>query len=453
MPYRRDLPLRWLQGLAIYAEPRVLAVLLLGFSSGIPLALTGQTLVVWMRETGVSLEVVGLFGAVGLPYTLKFLWAPLFDAASVPLLGRWLGRRRAWLVTTQGALIAALIALGTSDPAANLELTALLAFIVAFCSASQDVVVDAFRVESLEESRLAAGMANYVAGYRVALLVATAGAFEFAALMQHSGFPGDTGWSITYAVLAMLLLSGTATALMSKEPANGVIVAATSAMPFRRRFLDAVVSPFTDFMTRPGWLAVLLFVVLFKFGDALAGVMTAPFVLDLGFDKTDYGRIVKLFGFAATLLGGFAGGALYQFLGPLRSLWLAGLVQMASNLLFVWQAQMGEVMWALIVTIGGENFTGGFATVVFVAYLSGLCRNRAYTATQYALLSALAAVSRTLLSTGSGFLAENLGWSAYYLLTTVAALPGLVLLWWLARRYRGSFETIPAPSSGRPAAD
>lgn len=440
-------PKSWLNSITIYAEPRVLAVLLLGFSSGIPLALTGQTLIVWMRESGVSLEVVGLFGAVGLPYTLKFLWAPVFDALSVPLLGRWLGRRRAWLVTTQAALIVALIALGTNDPAASLELTALLAFIVAFCSASQDVVVDAFRVESLEESRLAAGMANYVAGYRVALLVSTAGAFEFTALMQNSGLAGDAGWSAAYAVLAMLLLSGTATALMSKEPANGDS-GAPSVLPFRQRFIDAVFNPFVDFMLRPGWLAILLFVVLFKFGDALAGVMTAPFVLDLGFDKTDYGRIVKLFGFAATLLGGFAGGALYQYLGPLRGLWLAGLVQMASNLLFVWQAQMGEVMWALIVTIGGENFTGGFATVIFVAYLSGLCRNRAYTATQYALLSALAAVSRTVLSTSSGFLAENLGWSAYYLLTTAAALPGLALLWWLARRYGDSFATEPArPSS------
>jgi PAT family beta-lactamase induction signal transducer AmpG len=443
MPPRTDSAVAWLKGLAIYAEPRVLAVLFLGFSSGIPLALTGQTLVVWMRETGVSLEVVGLFGAVGLPYTLKFLWAPLFDAVSVPLLGRWLGRRRAWLVTTQACLIAALLALATHDPATNLELTALLAFIVAFCSASQDIVVDAFRVESLEESRLAAGMANYVAGYRVALLVATAGAFEFAALMQGSGFAGDAGWTLTYAVLAMLLLSGTAAALLSKEPPADDLVA-RDALPFRRRFVDAVVSPFVEFMTRPGWLAILLFVVLFKFGDALAGVMTAPFVLDLGFDKTDYGRIVKLFGFAATLLGGFAGGALYQFLGPLRGLWLAGLVQMASNLLFVWQAHMGEVMWALIVTIGGENFTGGFATVIFVAYLSGLCRNRAYTATQYALLSALAAVSRTLLSTSSGFLAEGLGWAGYYALTTAAALPGLLLLWWLARHYAESFAAAPS---------
>jgi PAT family beta-lactamase induction signal transducer AmpG len=241
----------------------------------------------------------------------------------------------------------------------------------------------------------------------------------------------------------VLLLSGTATALLSREPANG---AAPARRPtaFRDRLADAVIAPFTEFMSRPGWVAVLLFVLLFKFGDALAGVMTAPFVLDLGFDKTDYGRIVKLFGFAATLLGGFIGGALYRYLGALRSLWLAGIVQTASNLLFVWQAQMGEVMWALVVTIGGENFTGGFATVIFVAYLSGLCRNRAYTATQYALLSALAAVGRTTLSSSSGWLAETLGWSAFFLTTVAAALPGLALLWWLSRRYPGSFA--PAAS-------
>jgi PAT family beta-lactamase induction signal transducer AmpG len=434
---------RWLTAVAIHAEPRVLAVLFLGFSSGIPLALTGQTLIVWMRESGVSLAVVGAFALVGLPYTLKFLWAPVFDAVSVPWLGRRLGRRRAWLVATQAALFTALLALGGSDPAANPELTALLALLVAFCSASQDVVVDAFRVESLEESRLAAGMANYVAGYRVALLVSTAGAFEIAGLLQTAGHAGDAGWLLTYAAMAMLLLSGTATALLSREPADDG-AAARAALPFRRRIAEAVVRPFAEFMSRPGWAAVLLFVLLFKFGDALAGIMTAPFVLDLGFDKTDYGRIVKVFGFAATLIGGFAGGALYQFLGPLRGLWLAGLVQMASNLLFVWQAQMGEVMWALVVTIGGENFTGGFATVIFVAYLSGLCRDRAYTATQYALLSALAAVGRTVLSAPSGWLAEALNWPLFFSATAVAALPGLVLLWWMQQRYPASFAAVPS---------
>ena len=240
----------------------------------------------------------------------------------------------------------------------------------------------------------------------------------------------------------MLLLTGAATALLSKEPDDGG-ADARALLPFRERLAGAVIHPFTDFMSRSGWAAILLFVVLFKFGDALAGVMTAPFVLDLGFDKTDYGRIVKVFGFAATILGGFTGGALYRFLGPVRGLWLAGLAQMASNLLFVWQAQMGEVMWALVVTIGGENFTGGLATVIFVAYLSGLCRNRAYTATQYALLSALAAVGRTVMSAPSGWLAETLDWTWFFSATTVAALPGLLLLWWLSRRYRETFAGEP----------
>lgn len=429
----------WCAAVTVYAEPRVLAVLFLGFSSGIPLALTGQTLAVWMRESGVSLAVIGIFALVGLPYTLKFLWAPVFDAIAVPWLGRRLGRRRAWLVVTQATLFAALLGLGANDPAANPQLTALLALVVAFCSASQDIVVDAFRVESLEESRLAAGMANYVAGYRVALLVSTAGAFEIAGFVQDAGFSGASGWSLTYAAMAMLLLSGTATALLSREPRDdGATARAT--LPFRQRLANAVINPLLEFMTRPGWLAILLFVLLFKFGDALAGIMTAPFVLDLGFDKTDYGRVVKVFGFAATLVGGFAGGALYRRFGPLRSLWLAAIVQMVSNLLFVWQAQMGETMWALIVTIGGENFTGGFATVIFVAYLSGLCRDRAYTATQYALLSALAAVGRTVLSAPSGAIAEQLGWALFFVTTTAAALPGLALLWWLARRYPESFR-------------
>ena len=195
-----------------------------------------------------------------------------------------------------------------------------------------------------------------------------------------------------------------------------------------------MLAPFADFTRRPDWLAILLFVMLFKFGDAFAGIMTAPFVLDIGFDKTDYGRVVKLFGFAAILIGGFAGGYVYRVAGTIRSLWIAGLVQMLSNLMFVWQASVGADMTLLVLTIAIENLAGGLGTVIFVAYLSGLCENRDYTATQFALLSALSAVGRTVLSASAGWFADALGWVPFFLLTTGAAVPGLVLLWWLARR-------------------
>ena len=442
----------WLSGLRVYTRPRVLAILFLGFSSGLPLALTGQTLAGWLTEEGVSLTAIGLFALGGLPYVLKFLWAPLIDAVRLPLLARLFGRRRAWLFATQAALIVAVIALGLNEPAARPLLTAAFALAVASAAASQDIVIDAFRIESLEPSQFAAGMANYVAGYRVALLISTAGTFELVSLLQGAGLAGSRGWLAGYVVMASLVAVGIVTVLLSREPAaleapNAVKDEGERLASPAARFAEAVSAPFADFARRPDWLAILLFVMLFKFGDAFAGIMTAPFVLDIGFDKTDYGRVVKVFGFAAVLLGGFAAGGVYRIAGTVRSLWLAGLVQMLSNLMFVWQASAGADMTLLVLTIAVETLAGGFGTVIFVAYLSALCENRAYTATQFALLSALSAVGRTVLSASAGWAAEHMGWVPFFLLTTAAALPGLALLWWLTRT---SLAARPAaPSAGR----
>ena len=422
----------WRAAALVYLEPRVLAMLFLGFSAGVPLALTGQTLQVWMREAGVSLAVIGYFALVGTPYTLKFLWAPAVDAVRIPLLTRWLGRRRSWLVATQVLLAVAILLLGLNDPIARPELTALLAILVAVCSATQDIVIDAFRVESLEQSRLAAGMANYVAGYRVALLVSTAVAFEIASRFQLDGFPGSAGWGATYAIMAALIGVGLIVACLSREPEQPA--GRTAPETLAGRFRTAVVDPFRDFVQRPDWLAILLFVTLFKFGDAFAGVMTAPFVIDIGFDKTDYGRVVKVFGFFATLLGGFLGGYLFRLVSVPTALWTAGILQLVSNFMFVWLAEAGPQMGLLIATVAIENLTGGIGTVVFVAYLSSLCENRSYTATQYALLSALSAVGRTNLSAFAGKLAEEVGWTWFFLASVGLAIPGLTLLAWIARR-------------------
>jgi PAT family beta-lactamase induction signal transducer AmpG len=429
---------------AVYAEPKVLAILFLGFSSGIPLGLTGQTLSVWLKEEGLSLGAIGLFALVGLPYVLKFLWAPFIDALKIPLLTRLLGRRRAWLILTQGALIGAILGLGASDPAQAPLAIAALALLVAFCSASQDIVIDAFRIESLEETRFAAGMANYVAGYRVANLVSTAGAFELAGTLQGAGLAGNAGWAGAYAVMAAFVLIGTGAVLFSAEPLDGD---SDSAAPALERLRRHVIAPVLDFLSRPQWLAVLLFVMLFKFSDAIAGVMTAPFVLDLGFEKQDYGRVVKIFGFLATLLGGFVGGGIYRGLSQSLSLWLAGILQMLSNLMFVWLARAGADYALLVLTIGVENIAGGLGTVIFVAYLSGLCRNRDFTATQYALLSALAALGRTVLSAPSGQLAEWLDWEGFFALSAALALPGLALLWYLTWPSRAASAKAGAPGA------
>ena len=408
-----------------------------------------------MKEEGVSLTAIGLFALVGLPYVLKFTWAPLIDAARIPLLTGWLGRRRAWLITTQLALIAAIVALGSIDPVAAPLTTAALALAVAFCSASQDIVIDAFRIESLADDRQAAGMANYVAGYRIALLISTAGMFEIVALVQAGGLAGSAAWFVGYAIAAGLIAIGMVTVLLSGEPDDPSQEERARRRPDRdgSAFLAAVIDPFREFMQRPMWVGVLLFVMLFKFGDAFAGIMTAPFVLDIGFDKTDYGRVVKVFGFAAVLIGGFAGGYVYRVAGAVTSLWIAGIVQMLSNLMFVWQALAGADYGLLVLTIGVENFTGGLGTVIFVAFISSLCRDRAYTATQFALLSALAAVGRTVLSASAGWFADSIGWPFFFVLTTGAAVPGLLLLWWLVRAGAVGRDSINvrSPSVNGPA--
>lgn len=440
-------PGRFRAALGIYGKPRVLALLFLGFASGLPLALTGQTLVVWMAQSGVTLTVIGLFSLVGLPYVLKFLWAPAFDRIALPGLAPLLGRRRSWLIATELALVVAIAALGASTPGAHPAQLAVLALVVAFCSASQDTVIDAFRVESLREEEQAAGMANYVAGYRIALLVATAGAFEIASRLQHAGFPGRAGWQLTYDIMAALMAAGVITVLFSREP-NGRTGAAQRGavpMPLLRRLKAAVADPFLDFLTRPAWLAILLFVVLFKLSDAMAGAMTAPFVLALGFSKVDFGRVVKLFGFGATLLGGYAGGSLQRLLGLRRGLWLGGLAQMLALLAFVWLAAAGHNLPVLAAVIALTNFTDGLGTVIFVAYLSALCENRDYTATQYALLSALAAVGRTIFSAATGWIAATTGWSHFFLLSMLAGIPGLLLLWRIGHTVRESRAFDPSP--------
>jgi PAT family beta-lactamase induction signal transducer AmpG len=432
--------------ISVYFKPRVLIVLFLGFSSGLPLALSGTTLLVWMRESGVDLGTIGLFALVGTPYTVKFLWAPLTDALEVPLLSRWLGRRRAWLVFTQLLLIAAIVFLGSCNPAVAPGQVALGALLVAAASATQDIVVDAFRVESLPENEQAAGMASYVAAYRVGMLVSTAGALFLVSGFQAFGFAKQTAWQWGYVAMAAMVLIGTVTALLATEPENSR--AAEAAHAHQKRFArvaEAAVGAFKDFMGYELALVMLAFVVLFKFTDALSGAMTAPFVIDLGFTRNEYAAIVKGVGLAALLLGGFAGGFVARALPLAASLWIGALLQSVANLSFSWLAVVGRDPTVLAIAITVENFTSAIGTVMFVAYLSALCKNPLHTATQYALLTALAAVGRTYLSSGAGFIAESTGWAWFFVICALAGLPSLVLLAWLQRR--GHFATLKKPTT------
>jgi MFS transporter, PAT family, beta-lactamase induction signal transducer AmpG len=437
----------FLDAVTVYFRPRVLVVLLLGFSSGLPLALTGETLTVWMADSGVDLGTIGVFALVGLPYTVKFLWAPIVDALQVPWLTRRLGRRRGWLVATQLLLMAAILFLGTRDPAVAPLTVALGALIVAFASATQDIVIDAYRVESLPTDEQAAGMASYVAAYRVGQLVSVAGLIGFAAWLEGHGLGKATVWPIAYAVAAGLVMVGLIAVLIGREPEEGAVRSEQEKRSDAvTRVLRTAWGAFADFLTRDAAVAVLVFVVLYKLCDALAGRMTAPFVLALGYDKEAYATIVKGVGFAASIGGGLVGGAIARTMPLAGALWLGAVLQMASNLVFVWLNFQPVGNWALSAAILVENCTAGVGTVVFVAYLSALCGNPLHTATQFALLTALASTGRTVLSTGTGYAVQAIGWPLFFIATAATALPALALMAWLQRR--GHFASLEAERNG-----
>jgi MFS transporter, PAT family, beta-lactamase induction signal transducer AmpG len=437
----------WAETLGVYLRRRVLVVLFLGFSGGLPLALSGSTLLRWMAEAGVNLGTIGMFALVGTPYTLKFLWAPLIDAIDLPVLSRLLGRRRAWLVLTQLMLMGAIVFLGMCDPAVDPWLVALGALMVATASATQDIVIDAFRVESLDESEQAAGMASYVAGYRIGMLASMAGALFLVSEFERWDLSAHAAWMAGYLVMAALVVIGIITSLAATEPQKSASVEAAHARqnPLAR-VIETAVGAFLDFRQYRQVGVILGFVVLFKFTDALAGVMTAPFVYELGFSRDVYAAIIKGVGLAATLIGGFAGGFVARAFSLSASLWIGGILQAAANLAFSWQAVVGaDVAW-LTFAIVVENFTSAIGTVIFVAYLSALCRNPLHTATQYALLTALAAVGRTYLSSGAGFMASSVGWAIFFALCAAAAIPGLALLAWLQRG--GHFAVLARRPNG-----
>lgn len=401
-----------------------------GFSSGLPLALSGATLGIWFAESGVSLAAIGFAALIGLSYTLKFLWAPIVDRLPLPFLTRALGRRRGWALPIQALLALAIFAVGQTDPRAALWLTVACAVAVAFLSATQDIVIDAMRIELLRPEQQGLGAAATQWGYRGGMLASGAGALYAAAF---------GGWGLAYTAMALLMGVGMAAVLWMDEPAASrdalePLPGATAAERARAWFDGAVLGPFKDIVSRQGWLLILIVVVLYKFGDALAGVMTSPFYIQMGFSKIEIANISKIFGVAATLAGVAAGGALVFRMGIYRGLLIAGVLQMLSNLMYVALARAGHDVAMLTATIGIENFTGGMGSAAFVAYLSLLCNAR-FTATQYALLSALAAVPQRVLSAAGGVLAEATGWAAFFLLSTAAAFPGLVLLVLLMRRY------------------
>jgi PAT family beta-lactamase induction signal transducer AmpG len=429
----------WRRAVAAYREPRLLAVLFMGFSSGLPLPLTFGTLSFRLAQSGVSRTTIGLFALVGISYNFKFLWSPLIDRLPLPLLTGRLGRRRGWALAIQAALALAILALGFSDPGADAASTAMLAVIVAFLSASQDIVIDAYRIELLTPAEQGAGAAATQWGYRLGMIAAGAGALYAA---QYGG------WHVAYALMALLMGIGMVTVWLTPEPEASRLVIPTGGQGLKA-MLDwlraAVVAPLGDFFGREFWAPILLFVVLYKFGDALAGVMANPLYVSLGFKAGEVAAISKVFGVFATLVGLALGGAAVARWGLFPSLLICGVLQTLSNLMYIPLTLAGHDNLMLAVSIAVENVTGGLGSAAFVAYMSRLC-NINFTATQYALLSSLSAVGRTTLAASGGWLADRFGWIEFFVITVFAGVPGMLVLIWLMRRERaGGVGEVAGP--------
>ena len=391
-----------------FLNSRVLTVLFLGFSSGLPLALSGGTLQAWLTVENVDIKTIGMFSLVGLPYTLKFIWSPLMDRFVVPIFGR----RRGWIALSQLALIGLILGMSVTSPQNGLWFLALLAFCLTFVSASQDVAIDAYRAEVLREPERGIGAAVSVTGYRVAMLVSGALALIFS---------GYLGWRATYMLMALIMSIGVIAVWLGPEPED------PGTPPSSMK--DAVEGPFKEFFSRTGVWSLLALIILYKLGDAFAGSLTTTFLIrGMSFSVVEVGTINKGMGLASTIIGALFGGVLMARLRLFKSLLIFGILQAVSNLSFMVLALVGKSYPLMIFTIAFENLAGGMGTAAFVAFLMVLC-NHSYTATQFALLSALASLGRVFVGPLSGVLVDGMGWTVFFFTTFLFALPGLILLW------------------------
>jgi PAT family beta-lactamase induction signal transducer AmpG len=384
----------------------MLVAFLMGFSGGLPLLLTMGVLQAWMKEGEVDLTWIGMITLVQIPYTWKFVWAPFLDRFIPPFLGR----RRGWLLMSQIALMASIVGLGYSDPVKNTGLMIAAAVLVAFFSATQDIVIDAYRREDLPDEELGLGSSMYVYGYRLGMLLASGGGMILADFISFSQ---------VYFIMAFCLLPGVLTTLLTPEPKVGV------GIP--RTMREAVVNPLFDYFSRNGAIWMLAFILLYKIGDTMASAITTPFYLEIGFSKTEIGTVVKFFGTAATLAGAASGGLLLLKLGINRGLWIFGILQALSTAGFAILARIGYNIAMLSGVIAFENLSSGMGTAAFVAFMASIT-NKKFTATQYALLTSLMGLPRALASSVTGFIAKNIGWEQFFIGCTLIAIPGMLLL-------------------------
>ncbi len=400
-----------------YLHPKIIIVLLLGFSSGLPRLLVASTLSAWLYDSGVDKASIGLFAYVALPYSFNFVWAPLVDHLSIPYLTKKLGRRRSWMVTSQVAVMASLFWFSTLNPSDAPVSVAIAAILVAFFSASQDIVIDAFRTEYLDKDQYGEGAAVAVFGYRLGMLVAGAGALYIA---------GSQGWGITYGAMSLCMLVGLVTILIAREPNDSF-----KEPDFKNPegwLKHAVIDPFADFMkSHTKWWLILIFVAAYRLSDGFIGFISTSFFLDIGFEKEQIATIAKLYGFSATIIGTFVGGAMLHKLGLYRSLFSFGVLQLLANLTYIILAVVGAESWALMLAITCDNLAGGMVTAAAIAFMMRLCQSD-YTATQYALLASLASLASILLAGASGIIAENYGWVTMFSISGVLGIPCLLML-------------------------
>ncbi len=428
----------------VYAEAATLRMLLLGFSAGLPLLLVFGTLSFWLREAGIDRTTIGYLSWVGLAYGFKWVWAPLVDRMPIPFLTRLLGRRRSWLLLSQAVIMAALVGMALTDPKLALLPVVWCALALAFASATQDIALDAYRIESADMQRQAALAATYQTGYRMAMIWAGAGVLWIAARAEVAGLVGyqQGAWQTAYLVMAASMLLGVVTVLFSPEPERRELPPARNAAEWLK---SALVEPFADFLRRYGKhaLLILALIAVYRISDVVMGIMANPFYVDMGYTKDEVAAVTKLYGVIMTLVGAFVGGALAMRFGVLRVLMLGAVLSASTNLLFAWLASRGHDVNALIFVISADNLSSGIASAAFIAYLSSLT-NINYSATQYALFSSMMLLLPKFLAGYSGLYVDALGYSHFFIATALLGLPVLLLVW-LASRVTQPDAPEPAP--------
>ncbi|CAK8163218.1 MFS transporter, PAT family, beta-lactamase induction signal transducer AmpG [Candidatus Xenohaliotis californiensis] len=441
-----------LKNFKIYLSKEIFIVFLMGIASAIPLTLLGSTLSAWLNDYGISKKTIGLFAMIGLPFSIKFAWAPIVDNIRIPIIYKIFGKRCSWLALIQIMIAAAIMTLGMHQLTVldgSIKNIALHTLVIAFLAATQDIIVDAYRVELLSTKQQAAGSATAVFGYRIGMLIS--GAFTLMLVDFLKNLNYQNAWNKSYIIISLvMIIILTAILLLSEKQENEIKSEALDPKSIIKWLTHSLVEPLKDIVKRKHWILILILIASFKLGDAFATSLFTPFLRDLGFSLMQIGMALKIFGMIATIIGGFLGGTLAYKINLMNAILLCGIVQSITNLVYIAQHHIGNNIYMLYTTISIENIAGGMGTAVFVAYISMLC-NKKYTATQYALLTSVASIGRTTLASSSGFVVDAFGWDVFFLISIVLTIPGISILLFFKHQQNYKTKTINTSSKEQPA--